>query len=305
MTAVQVRSGERSLGAARCEAVRRACRRAFSMLAATAVAAPESLQGRLDAGESVRVGFAEQVPFVVMGPNGSLTGYEVDLLKTVLQGMGEKSIKVQAVPTEFGALIPGLMAGRFDVIASDLYIRPDRCKLVAFAEPTHIVNDAVVVPAGNPKNIHSYADIARDSSFKLGYLSGGGPIADHALAAGVKKSQLVTLPDVASLFAAVKTHRIDGFLNTAITHRAMLKESKDSSLEIAEPFQQAVIDGKPAIGVGSFAFRPADKPFVQKFDKTLLTVLKSDAWVQAAAKYGFAKSDIPQGEVTTESLCKG
>lgn len=275
------------------------------LFTATAVAAADGVQARLDGGQALRVGFAEQVPFVVMGPNGSLTGYEVDLLKTVLQGMGEKNIKVEAVPTEFGALIPGLMAGRFDVIASDLYIRPDRCKLVAFAEPTHIVNDAVVVRAGNPKNIHGYADIARDASFKLGYLSGGGPIADHAVAEGVKKSQLVTLPDVASLFAAVKTGRIDGFLNTAITHRAMLKDAKDPSLEIVEPFRQAVIDGKPAIGVGSFAFRPADKAFVQKFDKSLLTVLKSDAWVREAAKYGFARSDIPQGDVTTESLCKG
>lgn len=265
----------------------------------------DELQDRLSAGEPIRVGFAEQIPFVVMGPNQTLTGYEVDLLKTVLQKMGDGNVKIQAVPTEFGALIPGLMAKRFDVIASDLYIRPDRCKLVAFAEPTHFVNDAVVVRAGNPKGIHSYRDIARDTSFKLGYLSGGGPIADHALAEGVQKSQLVTLPDVASLFAAVKTGRIDGFLNTAITHRAMLKASPDKAVEIVEPFEQAVIDGKPAAGIGSFAFRTQDQDFVAQFNKQLVPVLESAQWLQDASQYGFSKTDIPQGTPTTASICKG
>jgi polar amino acid transport system substrate-binding protein len=263
------------------------------------------LQGRLDAGQPIRVGFAEQVPFVIPGPNGTLTGYEVDLLKTVLEQLGNRNIKIEAVPTQFGALIPGLKAKRFDVIASDLYIRPDRCKLVAFAQPTHIVNDALIVPAGNPKGIHSYQDIAKDASIKLGYLSGGGPIADHALAAGVQKSQLVTLPDVASLLAAVKTKRIDAFLNTAVTVHATLKDANDPTLAIAAPFTQAVINGKPAVGIGSYAFRPEDADFVAKFDQKLVEVLKSSQFAAVAAGYGFSKADLPQGEVSTETLCKG
>ena len=263
----------------------------------------EDLLEAVKTGKVIRVGFAEQEPFIVSGPNGGLGGYEADLLKAVLARFGVS--KIQAVPTQFGALIPGLQAHRFDVIASDLYIRPDRCKLVAFTEPTHIVNDGIVVRAGNPKGIHSYADIVKNSTVKVGYLTGGGPIADHALAAGVKPEQLVTLPDVASLFAAVKVGRVDVFLNPALTVAATLKTANDSELERGLPFAQAVIDGKPAIGIGSFAFRRQDQAFVDEFNKHLEEVLLSGEASRIGQSYGFSAEDIPDGDLKLSSLCAG
>ncbi|QWW72404.1 ectoine/hydroxyectoine ABC transporter substrate-binding protein EhuB [Rhizobium sp. WYJ-E13] len=273
------------------------------VLASTAIGASAGLMDDAKAGKPVRVGFAEQEPFIVTGPNGQLTGYEVDLLKAVLAKMGIDA-QLEAVPTQFGALIPGLQAKRFDIIASDLYIRPDRCKLVAFAEPTHFVNDGLIVPAGNPKAIHSFQDVAKDPSLKMGYLVGGGPIADHALAMGVKKEQLVALPDIASLLAAVKTDRIDAFLNTGVTIQSTVKTANDPAIERAMPFEQAVVDGKTAMGIGSYAFRLEDKDFVADFDKQLLAILTSDQATKIGEPYGFTREDIPAGKPTTKDLCK-
>ena len=267
-----------------------------------ALASAGGLLDDVRAGKPVRVGFAEQEPFISSGPDGKLTGYEVDLLSAVISKIGPSTL--EAVPTQFGALIPGLQARRFDVVASDLYIRPDRCKLVAFAEPTHIVNDGFIVPAGNPKKLHSYADIAKDPSIKVGYIAGGGPIADHALAAGVSKDQLVTLPDFASLLAAVRTNRIDAFLNTGISIASILKAANDPSVERAEPFEQAVIDGKPASATGSYAFRRDDQAFVDEFNKHLAELISSGEATKIGASYGFAPSDIPDGKKTTAELCK-
>lgn len=273
----------------------------LSLLASTA-AAFAGLLADAKAGKPIRVGFAEQEPFIVSGPNGQLTGYEVDLLKAVLSKMSITA-QLEAVPTQFGALIPGLQAKRFDIIASDLYIRPDRCKLVAFAEPTHFVNDGLIVRAGNPKGIHSFQDVAKNSSLKIGYLVGGGPIADHALAMGVTKEQLVTLPDIVSLLAAVKTGRIDAFLNPAVTTQSTLKTANDPTIERAMPFEQAVVDGKTAQGIGSYAFRLEDKDFVAEFNKQLLSILKSDEGLKIGEPYGFTKEDIPAGSPTTTDLC--
>jgi polar amino acid transport system substrate-binding protein len=274
-----------------------------ALLVSTAIAASAGMLEDTKDGKTIRVGFAEQEPFIVTGPNGQLTGYEVDLLKAVLGKMGVSS-QLEAVPTQFGALIPGLQAKRFDIIASDLYIRPDRCKLVTFAEPTHFVNDGLIVLAGNPKGIHSYGDIAKDPSLKLGYLTGGGPIADHALAMGVTKDQLVTLPDIASLLAAVKTGRIDAFLNTGVTVQSTLKTANDPTVERAAPFEQAVIDGKTAMGIGSYAFRLEDKPFVDEFNAKLTAILTSDEAKAIGEPYGFTADDIPTGKITTADLCK-
>ena len=52
--------------------------------------------------------------------------------------------KVDAVLTEWGALIPGLKAGRFDVIAAGMYITPERCKQVAFADPQNQIPDTLL-----------------------------------------------------------------------------------------------------------------------------------------------------------------
>jgi len=276
---------------------------ALSLFASTATGAFADLLGDAKDGKPIRVGFAEQEPFIVTGPNGQLTGYEVDLLKAVLSKMGVNS-QLEAVPTQFGALIPGLQARRFDIIASDLYIRPDRCKLVAFAEPTHFVNDGLIVQAGNPKGIHSFQDVAKNPSLKLGYLVGGGPIADHAAAMGVTKEQLVTLPDIVSLLAAVKTGRIDGFLNPGVTTQSTIKTANDPTLERATPFEQAVIDGKTAQGIGSYAFRLEDKGFVSEFDKQLLLTLTSGEALKIGEPYGFTKEDIPTGSPSTAELCK-
>lgn len=276
---------------------------AFTLLASTASFAFAGLMDDAKGGKPIRVGFAEQEPFIVTGPNGQLTGYEVDLLKAVLSKMGIDA-QLEAVPTQFGALIPGLQAKRFDIIASDLYIRPDRCKLVEFAEPTHFVNDGLIVLAGNPKGIHSFQDVAKDPSLKLGYLVGGGPIADHALAMGVKKEQLVTLPDIVSLLAAVKTGRVDGFLNPGVTTQSTLKTANDPTIERAMPFEQAVVDGKSAQGIGSYAFRLEDKGFVAEFNKQLLSILTSEEAVKIGEPYGFTREDIPAGSPTTAELCK-
>src|SRR6218665_22009 len=58
-------------------------------------------------------------------------------------GWGVK--KVDGVLTEGGALIPGLRAGRFDVIAAGMYVTPGRCKQVAFADPQYQIADTLLV----------------------------------------------------------------------------------------------------------------------------------------------------------------
>ncbi|HBX6198999.1 Arginine ABC transporter [Klebsiella quasipneumoniae] len=272
-------------------------------LSAISGVANADLFDNINANKSIRVGFAEQEPFIVTSANGGLSGYEVDLLDAVLARFGTK-VDLQAVPTQFGALIPGLQANRFDVIASDLWIRADRAKLVAFANPTHAIIDGVIVLKGNPKKIHSYEDIAKNPDIKLGYISGGGPIADHALSSGVKKEQLVALPDFASLINSVKTKRIDAFVNPNISINAAIKTANDPAIERAEPFKQAVIDGKSTIAYGSYAFRTSDKAFVQQFNVHLKEVIASGEALKIGEKYGFTANDIPAADFTLEDALK-
>lgn len=266
------------------------------------VAAAQTLLERIKAGDILRVGFANEAPFSSANANGELVGSDIVLLRATLEKLGVKEF--DGVLTPFGSLIPGLKAKRFDIIAAGLYIRPDRCKQVAFAEPIFAVGDAIVVPAGNPKKLGALADFAKNPALKLGYTTGAGALIEHAYVSGVAKEQTLALPDGPALIAAVKAGRIDAFLYPSLSTQELLKAANDPAVERAEPFTQPVVNGKPVLGVGSFAVRPDETEFLKAFNTAMLSVLNSPEYLKMIQPFGFSKADIPVG-ITTAELCKG
>ena len=87
-------------------------------------------------------------------PDGKLTGESPEVVRAVLAKMG--IAQVDGVLTEFGSLIPGLQAGRFDIIAAGMFVNPKRCEQVQFSEPTYGIGQAFLVAKGNPKGIADY-----------------------------------------------------------------------------------------------------------------------------------------------------
>jgi len=142
----------------------RITRRRFAAAAGLALAiaaTPALAQTTLEKAKAdgyIRVGFANEAPFGFATPAGALTGEAPEVAKAVLAKMGIP--EVDGVLTEFGSLIPGLKAGRFDIIAAGMFVNPARCKEIAFSEPSYGIGQAMLVPAGNPKGIKDYASIA-------------------------------------------------------------------------------------------------------------------------------------------------
>ena len=66
----------------------------------------------------LRVGFANEAPWGFMKADGTLTGKSPEILKALAPKLGVKEI--EGVFVEFGSLIPGLQANRFDVVATAL-----------------------------------------------------------------------------------------------------------------------------------------------------------------------------------------
>src|SRR6185369_5751624 len=154
----------------------------------------------------LRVGFANEAPYGYATPDGKLTGESPEVVKAVLAKIG--IAQIDGVLTEFGSLIPGLQAGRFDIIAAGMFITPKRCQEIAFSEPSYGIGQAFLVPKGNPKAVKDYSSIAGNHDLKLAVMAGaveGG----YAKDSGVKLDQLVILPDGPSLLAAVEGGRAD------------------------------------------------------------------------------------------------
>ena len=116
------------------------------------------LLDRLRAQGVVRLGIAGEIPYGYIDKDGELTGEAPELARVDLQA-ARASTRSSPSPTEFGSLIPGLNSQQFDVVAAGMYINPERCEQVIFADPDYQMLDAFIVRKGNPKDLHTYEDI--------------------------------------------------------------------------------------------------------------------------------------------------
>jgi len=250
----------------------------------------------------IRVGYANEAPHAYLDPEaGRLTGEAPEIARVVLGDLGVG--EVEGVLTEFGSLIPGLQAGRFDVIAAGMYVLPERCRQVAFSNPTYSVGEAFLVRAGNPLGLHSYADVAAHESARLGVVAGTVE-RGHAIAAGVPEERLVLLPDGPSAVAAVETGRVDAYGGTALTVQDLLDKADNGELERAAPFDDPVANGHPVRGYGAFAFRKADVALREAFDARLATFLGTPEHRALVRPFGFTEREAA-GDVTAAELCAG
>lgn len=278
---------------------RRALIGAVAGVAALAAATSAQAQSTLEKAKAdgyIRVGFANEAPYGFATPDGKLTGESPEVVKAVLGKMGIN--QVDGVLTEFGSLIPGLQAGRFDIIAAGMFITPKRCEQILFSEPTYGIGQAFLVAQGNPKGIADYSSIAENKDLKLAVMAGAVE-AGYAKDSGVGQEQLMVLPDQSSLLAAVKAGRADAAALTALSIADMA--AKDESVESTKPFGE--VAGKSVVGHGGIGFRKEDKDLQEAFNAALKDFIGSEEHLALVTPHGFGKDFLPTK--TTAELCAG
>ncbi|TAL93779.1 MAG: ectoine/hydroxyectoine ABC transporter substrate-binding protein EhuB [Paraburkholderia sp.] len=255
---------------------------ALAMQAQTASA--ETTLQRIQRTGEVRIGYANEAPFAYTTPDGKVTGESPEIARKIFARMGVK--KVDGVLTEWGSLIPGLRAGRFDVIAAGMYITPERCKQVAFADPQYQIQDTLLVLKGNPKNLHSFGDIGKQPDVKLAVMAGAVELA-NSRDAGVKDAQLLQVPDTTAELQAVRARRADAAAGTTLTMKGLAAKDADQVEAVAK-----FTDDPRHTGYGALAFRPEDTDLRDAVDKQLQAWLGTPDHLQTVAPFGFDKTNL-------------
>lgn len=252
------------------------------------------LMDRIEKGESIRIGFANEIPWAYPGEGNKPLGFVNAYALGVLKSMGYDNI--EPVVTEWGGLIPGLKANRFDVITGGMYILKSRCENVAFSEPMASVNDAFLVPKGNPKGISNYQDVKEKGAM---FVTGAGyNTVEAAKKEGVPEANIMTVPGPTEILAAVRAGRADAGGVTYFTALNLAKEASDA-VEVTDP--SALPDWTQNwVGI---AFRPGDQDFLDKFNEAQKAYLGSDEMMKAVGEYGYAKANLP-GDAETKWVCE-
>lgn len=251
------------------------------------------IEDRIAAGETIRIGFANEIPFAYPGEDGSPKGFVNAEVMGVLAKMGYS--KIEAVETEWGGLIPGLTAGQFDIITGGMNILKARCENIAFSEPMARIGDGFIVLPGNPKGIQTYTNV-KDNGATLATGAGYSNI-EAAKAAGVTEAQIMIVPGPTEILAAVTAGRADAGTGTYPTMK-QLADSSGGAVEIADPSAMPE-DSFNWAGVG---FRKEDQDFLDRFNAAQKDYLGSAEMMAAVAEYGYSEAMLP-GDKTTEWVC--
>jgi polar amino acid transport system substrate-binding protein len=254
---------------------------------------------QLKSAGKITVGIAGEEPYAFLD-HGKLTGEDPTVQEAIWKAVGID--KVEAKQVSFDALIPGLNANNFDVVAAGMFINPDRCKQAAFSEPMYTAPNAFMVPKGNPDNISDFESVVK-AGIKLGVFSGAVE-GDYAKKAGVAANKIVTVPDMPTGVTQLQQGRIRAIGLTSITLKWALKQDPSINAEVTEPFVP-VVDGQQQIGAGAAVFRKKDTDLVAAFNKELKKLKDSGKLTQLVEPFGFGPETLPPDNLTTSKLCSG
>ncbi len=198
--------------------------------------------------------------------SGDLTGYDVEVMRAVADQLG---VEVEFEETQWDAIFAGLNAGRFDAVANQVSITPERKQDYVFSEPYTVSTGAVVTEEDND-DISSFADLkGRTTAQSL--TSNWYDLAKQAGA------DVQNVEGWAQAVALVKQGRVDATVNDTLTFLDWQQNEGDDSLKIA-----ATTDD---VARNAIAFRKGSGSLVEAVDKALDELRQDGTLAKISEKY--------------------
>ncbi len=252
----------------------------FLVLAATGMQ-PVMADGSLDRIKKqgyVKTAVNQELPYAELKSNGEMVGVLPEVVEAVLaeSGIGE----FRGVLIDWGAMIPGLQARRYDMVSGGLFINPKRCKAIIFSEPILCDAEAFVKLKSNPLSITSFAELKNHPTATAATAPGSF---EHIATkdAGIPRDKLVLWEgNIQNGMQLISTGRADVLLSplgSAVD--AVSKSSDPGKFEIIAPVTD-VAGGCAAIG-----FNASDRELRDAFDVGLKRLQASGKFAEILKKW--------------------
>ncbi|MGL4268884.1 MAG: ABC transporter substrate-binding protein [Plesiomonas sp.] len=211
-------------------------------------------------------------PFEYKKPDGTLTGFEIDLGNAVCQ---QANLKCDWVVQTWDGIIPGLLARKYDVIFSSMSINEERKAKVAFSEPYYNTPSAWFAVKG------SSIDPAKPDTLvgkRIGVQR--GTIQDTAATKQHgKTAQIVRYNTGDEVVMDLKGGRLDVvLLDFPVGESTLLKTADGEKYQLVGEKEQL------GDGVGA-AFRKNDNELREQFNQALKTVKDNGTYDKIMQQY--------------------
>lgn len=248
---------------------------------------------------TLRVAVANEIPYGYMDLDGKAKGAGPETIAHIAEQLGIKNI--EWTTTNFGSLIPGLQADRYDVVAAEMAILPQRCEQIIYSEPNSSYGEGLLVAKGNPKDIHDFESFATSGN-KVAIMAGADQL-EMLQAMKVPADKMVTISNNADAISTVASGRADAYAATSLTVGELVKKGK-GKVEAAHDFIDPVVDGETVRSWGGFAFSKDSPNLRDAINTELAKFKKTDEWKKILTDNGFSEEDASESFTrTTAQLC--
>lgn len=279
---------------------------ALSLMMGTGIASAQNSEAtweRVLQTNEIRVGTVGGADTSKINIDGSFTGLSPETLRQALSAYAGTEITLVPVQMEFASLIPALLSGRIDVIANTLVVTGARCEQVAFADPDFRERLVLIVHPGNPKDLHSFADIAERDDTVLAIQQGGLDIR-LAQIAGIPTNRIALFPDYISTVSALQLGRADAASLTSLLAMSTFKTLNNPDLELADPYEQPIDEtGQPVETYYAMGFRPGDDELREAYNMGLAELRSSGSHLAIIETAGGDDGHLPPDGLTADKLC--
>lgn len=212
----------------------------------TSTGGDTSLSSVKEAGEIVFATEGTYKPFSYHeGGAGDLTGYDVEVAKAVADKLG---VKAKFEETQWDSIFAGLEASRFDAIANQVTVSPERQEQYELSTP-YTVSRGVLVTLESNTDIKSFDDL-KDKTTAQSLTSNW-----YALATS-KGAKVEAVEGWAQAAALLQDGRVDASVNDKLTVDDYFKNTSNSGLKIVATTDESS-DASMAFRKGSTALKDA------------------------------------------------
>jgi polar amino acid transport system substrate-binding protein/arginine/ornithine transport system substrate-binding protein len=238
------------------------------------LAGPHLASAQAPGWAKVRVGVeGNYPPFSRLGPDGKLSGFDIDRALAVCERIKAECTLVQQ---EWDGMIPALAARKFDMIVASMTITDERRKAVDFSDPYYDVPSRFVARAGAFRD-HTPADFKGKKIIVLR----NSPRAKY-LAERYKDSEVLQVNKETDIYLELVAGRGDvGFGSSVVSSEAFLK--KPEGRGFAQVGATVRLDGGAA-GVG-IAFRKGEDALREKVNAALRAIRADGTYKRMADRY--------------------
>lgn len=221
--------------------------------------------------ETLRVGTeATYAPFEFAASDGSLTGFDVELIRAVGKEAGYDNVEIVNMP--FDGLIPALMTAQIDTIIAAMSITEERAKRVDFTDPYYTSGLSVLILEENAQKYSSVDQIK--GQYLCAQIGSTGAMTAEKLSPGKVKA-FNTEPEA---FMELKAKGCEGVVNDRPINLYFLSQS-DASDGVVE-INEILTAEKYGIAV-----RKGNTDLLNKFNTALKTLRDNGTYAEIYQKW--------------------